>query len=37
MINYLKGTVKVVRGEYIVLECRGVGYAIKTGNPSLSP
>lgn len=33
MINYLKGTVKVVRGEYIVLECRGVGYAIKTGNP----
>ncbi|HQC89680.1 MAG TPA: Holliday junction branch migration protein RuvA [Bacilli bacterium] len=33
LINYLKGTVKVVRGEYIVLECRGVGYAIKTGNP----
>jgi len=33
LINYLNGTVKVVKGEYIVLECQGIGYAIKTGNP----
>lgn len=33
MINYLKGTVTVVKGEYIVLESQGLGYTVKTGNP----
>ena len=33
LINYLKGIISVVKGEYIVLESQGIGYTVKTGNP----
>jgi len=33
LINYLKGIISVVKGEYIVLESQNIGYTIKTGNP----
>jgi Holliday junction DNA helicase RuvA len=33
LYNYIKGTVTIVKGSYIVLENNGIGYQIKTANP----
>jgi Holliday junction DNA helicase RuvA len=33
MINYIKGTVTIIKGEYIVIESNSIGYLIKTSNP----
>lgn len=33
LYNYIKGTVTIVRGDYVVVETGGIGYLIKTGNP----
>lgn len=33
LYNYIKGTVSIVRGDYVVIENNGIGYLIKTGNP----
>lgn len=33
MYNYIKGTISIIKGDYIVVENNNIGYQIKTPNP----
>jgi len=33
LYNYIRGTITIIKGEYIVIEANSIGYLIKTGNP----
>ena len=33
MINYIKGTIKIIEANYIVVECNNIGYTVFVSNP----